>query len=325
MLFKKYKSPLKIAPRVSKKQMGILIVGSGPMAYKYADVVRQQPNLRLLAGYSQNKERASKWSGRFGVPCLRDFQSISEIPGINMAIIASAPYQHEKQLYEIIDRGIHVLCEKPLVTNLLGIDEVFNKAMSKSVQLGCTLQKRLNKTTYLAQEFLRDKSKGPVERVDVRLVYPRPRSYYDSPRKGQKALAGGGALITQGIHGLDLLVYLFGKATAIEGEIRNDFYRDIEVEDTAEINLEFSNNVKAHFYTSVGFSKAVEEYTLVCKKGIVKFNGQQWRRGWSRYKAAGLENVIAEFVDALLNKRELIVGGELVLETHRIINKIYHQ
>lgn len=310
--------------RESIQQIGVVVLGSGPISYRYAEFIRERPEFNLLAGYSHNEERANEWSKRFGVPCLCDIQSVSDISGVNLVIIASAPYQHEEHLNVFIDKEISILCEKPLVTNLSLVDEVLNRARRKSVRLGCILQKRLNKTTYLAQKFIRKKINDPVRRVEVKLVYPRPRSYYDMPMKGKKMFSGGGALITQGIHGLDLLVYLFGKVAYVEGEVRNDYYKDIEVEDTAEINLKFINGVEAYFYLTTGLSEVKEKYRLICKKGEVNFNDDIWKGVGFHYKRARPEDVIVEFAKGLLNNNKIIVEGDLVLETHKIIRKVYN-
>ena len=320
MLFKRLSQYIK-----SIQQIGVVVLGSGPISYRYAAFIRQRPEFNLLAGYSHNEERANEWSNRFGVPCLCDIQSVSEISGVDLVIIASAPYQHEEQLNVFIDKGIPILCEKPLVTNLSLVEDVFNRARRKSVRLGCILQKRLNKTTYLAQKFIRKQINDPVRRVEVKLVYPRQRNYYDMPMKGRKNFSGGGALITQGIHGLDLLVYLFGKVAYVEGEVRNDYYKDIEVEDTAEIDLKFISGVEAYFYLTTGLSEVKEEYfRLICEKGEVIFNDDIWKGARFHYKRARPEDVIVEFAKGLLNNNKIIVEGNLVLETHKIICKVYN-
>jgi UDP-N-acetyl-2-amino-2-deoxyglucuronate dehydrogenase len=312
--------------RFVKKQIELAILGTGGMSQRYAALAASRPEFNLRIGFSSNEFRATRWENIVGTRCLSDIELVAETSGIDMVVIASAPYQHEQHLNIFLDKGIPILCEKPLVTNLSMAEAILKSAERRSIPVGCIFQKRLNTTTKLAKRFI-TKNRESIRRVEVKLCLPRERAYYDCPTKGQKTISGGGALITQGIHGLDLLLYLFGKISKVKGEISNCYHRDIEVEDTAEIDIEFIDGIKANFYVTTGMCEPNEEYKIILNSGVVNFTDGSWRgRRWPLlYRKANPDQAMLRFAQGVIEQRETELHLRSTIETYEVIKQVYRQ
>jgi len=307
----------------NKKILNTALAGTGPMAGRYAGYIHRHPGMKLVIGHSHDKGRAEESSRRFEVPFETEIQRVLEMPGLDMIVIASAPYQHEAQVFAAIDRKIPVICEKPVITDMSRLDVLYSRVCQGVAPVECVFQKRLNRTTAMAAEFIKKTPLGRIKHVRARSLYSRARGYYDHPRKGKKELSGGGALITQGIHALDLLLFLFGEAERAEGEIRCDRFHDIEVEDTADVRVFFKSGITAELNVTTASEKPHEEIEIVCEGGSLTFGPHKWgNRPW-RYRSAKPEETIHEFYLKMAGADAASSPAALWYNTHRLVADLY--
>ena len=142
-------------------------------------------------------------------------------------------------------RGLHVLTEKPIDISTQRADELIAAAESSGVKLGVMFQDRCKPDIRRMKQWIDDGVLGKVLLADARVKWYRPPEYYsDSKWRGTLALDGGGALINQAVHTVDLLLWMLGDVVEVQASIANLLHK-IEAEDTALALLKFKSGASA--------------------------------------------------------------------------------
>lgn len=161
--------------------------------------------------------------------------------------ICTPHYLHAQMAIAALERGIHVLCEKPLATTMEQLHAVLEAEEKSSAQLGVCQQNRFEPRMLWLIDFIREHG---VKSGLGFVSWKRDETYYKSgPWRGKILEEGGGVMINQALHTLDLLQHLCGMPTHVTAHVSNDYHKGfIEVEDTATAHFELEDGMRCHFF-----------------------------------------------------------------------------
>ncbi|HEU5101406.1 MAG TPA: Gfo/Idh/MocA family oxidoreductase [Roseiflexaceae bacterium] len=257
-------------------ELGFGIVGAGMVARYHATAIERTPGARLVAVCRPNRARAEETAARFGVPCLADYPALLARDDVEAVCICTPSGMHAEQTIAAARAGKHVLVEKPMALTLADADAMIDACAQAGVLLGVALQRRTEPDFQRLRAAIAAGELGRLVLGSVSVPYMRAQSYYDSAAwRGTWALDGGGALMNQGIHLIDLLLWLMGDATEARASAAT-LAHDIEVEDCITAALRFGNgalgSVMATTAAAPGFPHRVEIYG---DRGGVQIEGEQ--------------------------------------------------
>jgi len=221
--------------------MHVGLIGGGNISETHARASREIPGLEISAVFGTNRERVSRLAEKFGSAPFDDFAKFLAHRPMDFVAIGSPSGLHAEHGITAAGRGLHVLTEKPLDINTAQADALIAAARDAGVKLGVFFQDRLKADLMQVKEWMDAGSLGKLILADARVKWFRPESYYgDSRWRGTLRLDGGGALINQAIHTVDVLLWMCGDVSAVEA-VRRTALHKIEAEDTLAAILEFHN------------------------------------------------------------------------------------
>jgi len=219
------------------------ILGGGNISETHARAVQQTEGAEIAAVYGRNQEKAGRLSRLYGGRMFESLQTFLDHKPMDMVVIGSPSGLHAEQGIAAARHGLHVLVEKPLDTNLDRADELIAECEQADVKLGAFFQDRVAPGICRLKELIDAGRMGKLVLVSARVKWYRPPEYYSGSRwRGTWALDGGGALINQGVHTLDLLLWLLGDVERVYAKAITALHQ-IETEDTVVATLEFSSGV----------------------------------------------------------------------------------
>jgi UDP-N-acetyl-2-amino-2-deoxyglucuronate dehydrogenase len=303
------------------------------VARYHAQAIAATPGARLVAVCRGDASRAAEASAEFGVPCERGDEALLARPDVDAVCVATPSGRHAVQVIAAARAGKHVLVEKPLALTLADADAMIAACRSAGVRLGVALQRRTEPCYRALQAVIAAGGLGRLVLGSTTVPYFRAQSYYDSADwRGTRALDGGGALMNQGIHLADLLLWLMGDVEEVYAHAAT-LARKIEVEDCLAATLQFESgalgNILATTAAAPGFPHRIEVYGTA---GGVQIEGERivrWEGGAPAPEgtdeapaAAGAgasptgigvtahARILADFVAAVRDRRAPLVSGE---------------
>lgn len=258
------------------KRVGI--VGCGGIAHVHAQVLEHMEDMELAAFADIRPERAEEFADRLGGNAYASLKETLEKEKLDALHICTPHHLHVPMAIEALEKGLDVVMEKPPAISKeqqAQLREVLEKHPER--QLGVSFQNRYNPGTQLVRRFLTEKIYGKVLGARAFVTWKRDVPYYtESGWRGTWKTEGGGVLINQSIHTLDLLRYLLGEPKSVEGRVVNHHLKEvIEVEDTAEAYIEFPD-CHALFYATTAYctdSPVVVE--IVCENAVLRIEGDE--------------------------------------------------
>ena len=250
--------------------MRIGILGAGGISDTHVRAAHGIDGVQVVAVHGGNREKAAALAGLAGAVPYDHFEAFLAHP-MDLVAIGSPSGLHAEQAIAAVRRGLHVLVEKPLDITPARIDALIVEADRSRAKVGVFFQERLVPEIAAIKSAVDSGKIGTPVYIAGRLPWYRPPEYYARSRwRGTRALDGGGALMNQGIHTVDLLLWLFGPVAGVSGRTANRLHQ-IEVEDTAVATLEFENgalgSIEATTAAAPGFPRRLEvtgtEGTLV--------------------------------------------------------------
>jgi predicted dehydrogenase len=219
------------------------IIGTGVIAPNHAEAITQSELAELVAVCDIDLPKARAFAERYGnVPVYADYREMLDKAGLEAVSICTPSGLHAEMTIEAAKRGIHVLCEKPMAITLEQLDAMMAAVKQSGIKLEVIFQRRTSILSQKVREAVQSGLLGQMVLADAYLKYYRSPAYYKSADwRATWALDGGGALMNQGVHGVDLLLWVVGspvKSVFAKAEAK---VRDIEVEDTAVAILTFEN------------------------------------------------------------------------------------
>ena len=227
-----------------------VIVGSGNIFPMHAIPVMKEEQAQLVAVCDVKPERAQAAAERFGCKAYTDFEQMLTCEKPDVVHICTPHYLHAPLACLAMERGCHVLTEKPMAIALEDAREMLRTAERTGKTLGVIFQNRYNAGSQLIRQCLDRGELGEVRAARFFLTWDRSPAYYSkSDWKGTWDKEGGGVLIDQAIHTLDLMRWLVGRPVVdVQASMANRAHPEISVEDTAEGRILFEGGVYGAFY-----------------------------------------------------------------------------
>jgi predicted dehydrogenase len=223
---------------------GFAIVGCGMIARFHARALAEVPGARLVALVSRRAAGARKMADELGLRCdvYEDLGQALARPDLDVVIITTPSGAHTEPAVAAAAAGKHVVVEKPLEVTLERCDQIIEACERHRVQLCTIFPSRFADANVALRRAVEAGRFGRVTLGETTCKWWRPQSYYDEGGwKGTRALDGGGALMNQAIHNVDLLLWMMGRPTHVTGFTATLAHERIEVEDTAVACLRFAS------------------------------------------------------------------------------------
>jgi len=224
-----------------QKKIGFAIVGTGTIAAFHAQGIAATPGTELRAVQDQSAERALTFAGKFGVDAVSELDVLLKRPDVDAVCVTVPSGYHSEVTIRALEAGKHVLCEKPLEITTERIDRMTAAAKKAGRILAAVFQSRLGAGAKHLKAAVKEGRFGRLALCSAYVKWWRNPDYYSSSNwKGTRSLDGGGALMNQAIHAIDLLQWLVGMPVKVGAQVRTQVHA-IEMEDTAAAWLEFSH------------------------------------------------------------------------------------
>src|SRR5882762_8727453 len=238
------------------------LLGGGNITETHARAARAVPGVEISAIHGTNAGKIAGLCREHGGTPYQDLDVFLQHRPMDLVIIGSPSGVHAAQGIAAARHGLHVLTEKPIEINTARADALIEAAKQSKVQLGVIFQDRRKPHIRLLKNWLDQGLLGKILFVDARVKWYRPPEYYASSRwRGTFALDGGGALINQGVHTVDLLLWLLGGVVRVQARTATVLHK-IEAEDTAAAILEFTGGALGIFHATTaaypGYPRHVE-------------------------------------------------------------------
>jgi predicted dehydrogenase len=221
---------------------GFGIVGCGMIADFHAQAIETMKGGHLACVFSRNKANADRVAKAYDCTSYQDFKAFLAHPGLDIVTIATPSGAHLEPCVQAAQAGKHIICEKPLEVTLERVDRMIQVCNEHNVMLTGIFPRRFNEATV---EFKKAVSAGRLNKItmaDAHIKWYRTQQYYDDGDwRGTWKLDGGGALMNQSIHTIDLLYYLAGEVEWVCAFADRSIHERIETEDNAVAILKFKN------------------------------------------------------------------------------------
>jgi len=226
----------------SRRECRFGIIGLGMISHFHAKAIQEMKGARLVAVASRDAAKAVDFAAQYGAEGVGSYRALVERDDIDIVTICTPSGAHLEPTIMAAEHGKHVLCEKPLEVTLPRLDRMIEVCRRRRVLLGGIFPSR---TSEVYQRIKRAVDAGRLGRITLGSAYVkwwRPQSYYDSAAwRGTQKLDGGGCLMNQGIHTIDLLQWFMGPAVEVRAFTARLAHTRIEVEDAAAAAIRFKN------------------------------------------------------------------------------------
>lgn len=329
------------------EKLKVAVIGCGNISVMHLDSIAAFPDVELVAVCDVKEERAVAASQKYGGRVYTDYNEMFDKETLDAVHICLPHYLHVPVSVDAFKKGINVLCEKPM--SIKYEDAVFavETAEKYGVQYGVIFQCRYNTPSMLVKERIEDGKLGRVKCGRTTLTWYRPDNYYDSSDwKGTWEKEGGGVVIDQAIHSLDLANWMIDSTPVeIQSTLHNRNHKIMVVEDTAEGLIKYENGALLSFYAMNNYLiDEPIEIRLLCENGkatftydnaIVEYNDGTVETAENKpddmFKYSGGKDYwgfqhavqIRQFYNAVLGKEKLEISGREALKIQNIICKIY--
>ncbi len=328
-------------------QYRVGIIGCGNIFPMHSISIIQQPNAKLVAVCDTKEDRAKAKAKEYDCSYYLDYKKMIDEANLDVVHICTPHYLHAEQAIYAANAGLHILTEKPMSITASDAHDMIAAADKNDVTLGVIFQNRYNPGSVLIKEVLDSGQLGKIISCKLSVTWKRTDEYYSkSDWKGTWDEEGGGVIIDQAIHTLDLARWFIdSNIESVSASIHNRTHSNIDVEDVAEGIIKFENDVMASFYTINyhGYDAPVE-IELYCEKGIAKMTGDSGKITFKdgrvlvadpdpneffsygnvkQYWGVSHIKQIANFYEALGKGRQPDIIGKEAVKTQELVCAIY--
>ncbi len=253
------------------------IIGCGTILPVHLDSIHSIKEVELSVVCDIDERRAKAVAKLEGCRYETDYKKVLQDKSIDVVHILTPHFLHTPMAIEALEHHKHIVLEKPVGISLQELKQLKEKADQSDLTIGVTLQNRFNPTTMKMKEIVESNILGKFLAAKGILTWCRKDEYYsDSNWRGKLATEGGGLLINQAIHTLDLLEYVGGPVKDLQAHVSNFTHPDIEVEDTAMIYMNYESGAVASFYGTNSYGSNSEiEMGFVYEKGELLLRDKQ--------------------------------------------------
>lgn len=217
-------------------------IGCGRIFVNHSDAIKHAPHAELVAVCDVVEEKAKKAAEENGLSkWYTDIETMLENEEIDVCCILTPSGMHLDCAQIVAKHKVNVLCEKPLEVTKERMDKLIDCCKDNGVKLGCIFQRRTYDAAIKTKEAIEKGYLGKITMADASLKYYRDQEYYDSGDwRATWQYDGGGALMNQGVHGVDMIAWMMGGIASVDATCETKVW-DIEVEDTAIAKVRFNN------------------------------------------------------------------------------------
>jgi predicted dehydrogenase len=321
----------------------VALVGLGMAVTPHArSLLELKGRVEVAYAYSPSAERRAKFAAQFPLPQCDRLETILEDRSVDAVMILTPPNTHLDVVERCAAAGKHVLLEKPVEVSTLRAERLVQSC--RNVTLGIVLQHRFRPAAEKLHQVLEAGRLGELVSASAAIPNWRPQSYYDQPGRGTKARDGGGVLLTQGIHTLDLLGWFAGEAAEVKGFSTTTAIHRMETEDLVGAAVRWKSGALGviHATTSAypGFPERIE---LIGTQGTALLEGTSLKCQFTDGKSVDVKtesggggtgadpmafphdwhrSVLQDFLDSIDRNREPRVSGAEALKVHRLIDQL---
>ena len=326
----------KTVEKTKHPSVGFGIIGTGMIASFHAKAIRAISNAHLVAVYGKEPEMVKKFAEEYGVKAyfsLEEFLADKEIQAVTIAVPSG---YHGEVAIPAAKAGKHILCEKPLEITLEKVDQIIQACEENNVLLSPAFQARFSQPVRMVKKAMQEGRFGRMVLASAQMRWFRNTAYYtNSSWRGTWALDGGGALMNQAIHTIDLLLYINGAPDTVFA-FAGTLTHSIEVEDNLCATIKFRNGsfgtIEVSTSCAPGFPRRLE---FSGDKGTVAFeegkitrwaftdpmpgdedaknnfsgSGSHGGRNPAHIDSIGHEQQISDLADAILTGRKPFLDG----------------
>ena len=345
------------------KNYKLAIIGCGKVAHLHAKAIVNLPNAELVAVWSRTWISAEKFAKEYGVKPYDDISVMIRENNVDLVIVCNPHPFHRDVTVEAARAGANVLVEKPLASTLEDCDVMIEECRNAGVRLGVISQRRWYAPVQRIHKAIEDGKIGTPALGTINMLGWRDKPYYDSDAwRGTWEMEGGGVLVNQAPHQLDILLWFMGEVDEVYGLWRNLNHPYIEVEDTAVAIVKFKNGAIGNIIVSNSekpgiFGKVQVHGTNGASIGVQTDGGAMFIAGmssvleppvndlwtvpgeehllkeWVREDSEFFESIdptvyymerqIEDYLQALDNNSEPLVNGETGRRTVELFTAIY--
>ena len=324
--------------------MGIAIIGVAngfpPHARSLVDL---KDRVRVVWAVARTTARLQPVADEFGFPVTTDLAAALADPAVDAVLVLTPANTHLDMVEAALAAGKHVLCEKPLEVTVARAEALVSAGRRSGRRLGVVFQQRFRPGNMRLKQLLTEGALGEIQAAWLTVPWWRPQSYYDEPGRGVLARDGGGVLITQAIHQIDLFRWLVGISSVEASQLRTTKVHRMETEDYASALIRLGNGAPGTIVaTTAAYPGSAGEIKVIGTRGSATLEGGSLSVSFMAGTKETLEDkggsgsgvlhmafahdahrdLMRDFLDAIEQDRDTSIPGEEALETQRVIQSI---
>jgi len=320
------------------------IIGCGDVSIIHTEALATMADTEMVAVCDTDPQRLAEAQERLGAPGFNDHLALLDALRPDVVHICTPHNQHASLAVDFLARGVHVIVEKPLAHTVSEGQRLIEAAERGTAKIAVCFQNRYNTTAQAMHTLLSSGELGAVLGASATVMWHRSADYYrNRPWRGSWAGGGGGLLMNQAIHTVDLVQWLLGEVTSISGHAATRFLGDtIEVEDTAEFVADHSSGARSVFYATLAHAvNAPVTIDVITEKATLSLRGdltvsytdgrvdvvpeRQAPSGGRAYWGVSHEILIRDFYDRLEDPEPFWISPREAAKSLRIVQEIYRQ
>jgi predicted dehydrogenase len=319
----------------------VALVGLGMAVTPHArSLLDLKHRVQVAYAYSPSQERRRSFAERFPFPQCNQLETILQDRTVDAVLLLTPPNTHLELVSRCTAAGKHVLLEKPLEISTARAEKLVQAC--RNMKLGVVLQHRFRPAAEKLRERLHEL--GQIVSATAAIPNWRPQSYYDQPGRGTRARDGGGVLLTQGIHTLDLFLSYTGEAAEVKSFFATTPVHRMETEDLAVAAVRFRTGALGVVHaTTAAYPGFAERIELIGTEGTALLEGTSLQMKFQDGKSFEMKtesgsggtgadpmafphdwhrSLLEDFLDAIEKNREPRISGAEALKVHRFIDRI---
>lgn len=297
--------------------------------------------LALSGVLGRDPQRTQDFAVKHGTSTFADVADIAQDPAIDFVIVATPPDARQHIVQTLSRAGKPILMEKPIERDLTAATQIVELCEATKTPLGIVFQHRARSASQALKQAIDAETLGKIVTVDLRVPWWRDQSYYDTPGRGTYARDGGGVMINQAIHTLDLAMWLLGPITSVQAMMRQTTLHQLEAEDWAGALFDMqSGAIGSLVATTAAFPGDAETITIQGTQAaahlgsgvltLTHMDGRVETIGTAANTGAGADpmafthawhqTIIEDFATAITHNRPPLATGRSALKTHAVID-----